>query len=358
MYTLSSHMPVYYRTFPGNIPDSRSLQTNLADLQQAGFEDIILVTDRGYESLRNLESYIAKGQAMIMCTKVQQKHVLEKILAFGEFSTRPEGMKIDRETRLYYKQYDITHDVEGTGGSTRKSDRLKLNIYFDSLRRSEELVNLEIEMLTQKEALDEMIAGKAILDDDTTLKKAYCYYEISYDPVTRVIRSYKENEKKIAKAKRLSGFSAILTHKLEFSAMETFCTYRLRDEQEKYFQQMKSQMVCDKQRNWSEEGKNGRLFILFVGLILSSYLRHVWKTTALKDQFSSSLEVLDEMRPIRCIEHTGKAKHITPFVGAQVEICNAYGFPIPPGCAPDYVSKHKRPKQRGRPKRKTTEWDL
>ena len=62
-----------------------------------------------------------------------------------------------------------------------------------------------------------------------------------------MIRSYKENEKKIAKAKRLSGFSAILTHKLEFSAMETFCTYRLRDEQEKYFQQMKSQMVCDKQ---------------------------------------------------------------------------------------------------------------
>ena len=57
-------MPGYYRTFQGNIPDSRSLQTNLADLQQAGFEDIILVTDRGYESLRNLESYIAKGQAM------------------------------------------------------------------------------------------------------------------------------------------------------------------------------------------------------------------------------------------------------------------------------------------------------
>ena len=27
VYTLSGHMPVYYRTFPGNIPDSRSLET-------------------------------------------------------------------------------------------------------------------------------------------------------------------------------------------------------------------------------------------------------------------------------------------------------------------------------------------
>ena len=357
VYTLSSHMPVYYRTFPGNIPDSRSLQTILTDLQLAGFEDIILVTDRGYESLRNLESYIAKGQAMVMCTKVQQKHVMEKILAFGEFNTRPDGMEIDRDTRLYHKQYDIAHDVEGNSGSTRKSDRLRLNIYFDSLRRSEELVNLEIEMLSQREALDEMISAKAVLDDDTALKKAYCYYEINYDPATRIIRSYKENDKKIAKAKRLSGFFAIMTHKLDITAMETFRTYRLRDEQEKYFQQMKSQMVCDKQRNWSEEGKTGRLFILFVGLILSSYIRHVWKTTALKDQFASSLEVLDEMRPIRCIEQTRKAKHITPFVGAQVEICKAFEFAIPPECAPDYISKHKPPKQRGRPKKKTTEQD-
>ncbi len=358
VYTLSSHMPVYYRTFPGNIPDSRSLQTILTDLQQAGFDDIILVTDRGYESLRNLESYIAKGQAMVMCTKVQQKQVLEKILAFGEFNSRPDGMEIDRDTRLYHKQYDIAHDVEGNGGSTRKSDRLRLNLYFDSLRRSEELLNLEIEMLTQRDALDEMMSGKAALDDDTTLKKAYCYYEISYDPATRVIRSYRENEKKIEKAKRLSGFFAIMTHKLELSAMETFRTYRLRDEQEKYFQQMKSQMVCDRQRNWSEEGNTGRLLILFVGLILGSYVRHVWKTTALKDQFSSSPEVLDEMRMIRCIEHTGKAKHITPFVGAQVDICKAFEFAIPPECAPDYISKHKLPKQRGRPKRKTTERDL
>ena len=40
-------------------------------------------------------------------------------------------------------------------------------------------------------------------------------------------------------------------------------------------QQMKSQIGFDRQRNWSEEGKTGRLLILFVGLILSSYVRHI-----------------------------------------------------------------------------------
>ena len=123
--------------------------------------------------------------------------------------------------------------------------------------------------------------------------------------------------------------------------MEAFRTYGLRDEQEKHFQQMKSQMVADRQRNWSEEEKTGWLFILFVSLILSSWVRHIWKSTELYDLFSSSLEVLDEMRSIRLIEHTNRAKVITPFVGGQVDICRAFGFSIPEGCEPVYTSRKK-----------------
>ena len=36
--------------------------------------------------------------------------------------------------------------------------------------------------------------------------------------------------------------------------------------------------------------------------IISSYVRHIWKSTGLKDRFGSTLDVLDEMRSIRCIE--------------------------------------------------------
>ena len=80
----------------------------------------------------------------------------------------------------------------------------------------------------------------------------------------------------------------------------------------------------------------------------------------MKDMFSSSLEILDEMRSIRCIEHTGKAKFITPFVGDQLDICKAFGFKVPEGCSPDYASRQKCVKRRGRPrkKEKAVEWDL
>lgn len=358
VYTISSHMPVYYRTFPGNMPDSRSLETMLTDLEHAGFKDLILITDRGYETLRNLEKYILRGQSMIMCAKTGQKDIVKIIHGFGEFSDRPEEMEIDPDARIYYKQFDIHYEVESIGTSSKEADRLKLNLYFDPVRRSLELMNLDITLMQQKTALDELLKNKSVLDDDAATKRNYCYYKITYEPFTKVIQSFEVNQKKIEKAKSLSGFFSVMTHGLGFDAMKTFYTYRLRDEQEKYFQQMKDQMVSDRQRNWSEEGKTGRLFILFVSLIISSYVRYIWKSTRLQDLFSSSLDILDEMKSIRCIEHTNRAKMITPFIGAQVDICEAFGFEIPEGCAPSYMSCQKPKRKRGRPPKRAFERDI
>ena len=358
VYTLSSHMPVYYRTFPGNMPDSRSLDVILVDLDHAGFKDIVLITDRGYDTLRNLEKYIQRGQAMVMCTKTGQRDIAKTIRGLGEFGARPEGMAVDSDARIYYKQYDIDYDVESTGQATMASDRLKLNLYFDPIRRGLELMELDIALSLQEAALSELLENSGVLNNVAAIKRDYCYYDITYDSTTRVIESFKLSEKKVAKARSFAGFFSIMTHGVDFDAMKTFRSYHLRDEQEKYFQQMKDQMVSDRQRNWSEEGKTGRLFILFVSLILSSYVRHVWKSTRLYDLFSSSLEVLDEMRSIRLIEYTSQDSVITPFVGAQLDICHAFGFDIPEGCAPTYVSKQKPERKRGRPSKRTVERGL
>ena len=358
VYTLSNHMPVYYRTFPGNMPDSRSLETILTDLDHAGFKDLVLITDRGYDTLRILEKYLLRGQSAVMCVKAGQRDAAKAIKELGEFGARPEGMTVHPAAKMYFKQYDIDYKVESIGQSVRYSDRLKLNLYFDPVRRGLELMELDIALSLQETSLNELLVSRAIMDDDATIKRCFRYYDVVYDPATRQIKSFEPSVKKIEKARRFSGFFAIMTHGVDYDAMQAFNIYQLRDEQEKYFQQMKDQMVADRQRNWSEEGKTGRLFILFVSLILSSYVRHVWKSTRLHELLPSSLDILDEMRPIRMIEHTNRAKVITPFVGAQVDICSEFGFDIPEGCAPDYVSRQKPERKRGRPPKRTVEVDL
>lgn len=351
VYTLSQHMPIYYRTYPGNIPDSRSIETMLKDLADAGFPRVIFITDRGYESLQNLERYILKKQPMIMCVKTGQKLVTDKIDEFGDFSGRPDGMDIDPKSRIYYKQYDLDYEVEGHGGKTVKAEKLKLNLYFDSTLRAEQLMDLDIAVMKQREALQSIMDNKEKLDDENTAKRNYNYFIVERND-DDTIKSFSPNDKKIANAKKICGFHTLVTLMLDMTPMEASRNYALRDELEKCHRQMKSIQGCNRQNNWSEEGKTGRLLILFVSLILSSYVKYIWKTTGLKEKFSSSLDILDEMRSIRCIEHKGKAKFITPFVGKQIEIAEAFGFEIPEGCGKKYKSKRvKTKKGPGRPRK-------
>ena len=60
------------------------------------------------------------------------------------------------------------------------------------------------------------------------------------------------------------------------------------------------------------------------------------------------------MRSIRIVEHKGKAKHITPFVGRQLDICDAFGFVVPDGCAPKYKPRKAITKGPGRPPKAKT----
>ena len=354
VYSLDSHMPVYYRTFPGNIPDSRSVETILTDISHAGFPKVILVTDRGYESVQNLERYILRGQPMIMCVKMRQKIVLDKISEFGPIEGKPGDMLFDAESRLYYKQYDLEYDVRGNGDTVHKADRMKLDLFFDPYRRAAEQTDLAVEIETQRNSLQSILDAGGCVDDDVSLKKNYNWYEVAYDKKDRKLLSFSLNENKIENVKKTSGFFGYITIGLDYTALQTLETYGLRDEQEKYFCQMKSQMGFGRQRNWSEEGKTGRLLILFVGLIISSYVRHVWKTTGLRKKFASTLDILDEMRSVRCIEHNGRAKFITPFIGAQKDICEAFGFAVPEGCGTEYKSRKVSPKHRGRPTKAKT----
>ncbi|MDR1109958.1 MAG: transposase [Deltaproteobacteria bacterium] len=358
VYTLSSHMPVYYRTFPGNMPDSRSLGVILTDLGNAGFKNLVLITDRGYETLRNLERLISLGQSVIMCANTSQKDVSDAIARLGEFSARPEAMRIDSDAKLYYSQHDIEYEVESAARKVKESKKLRLYLYFDSIRRSRELMELDIALSFQEIGLKELFDNKNLIEDINNIKNDFSYYDVILDDDTNLIKSFELNLKKVAKARKFSGFFSIITHGLDFDAMRIFNTYRLRDEQEKYFQQMKDQMVSDRQRNWSEEGKTGRLFILFVSLILGSYVRHIWKSTKLHDIFSSSLDIVDEMRSIRFVEYANKAKMITPFIGAQLDICEAFGFEIPDGCSPLYKSRKIQKRKRGRPPKKKVENSL
>jgi len=354
IYTLTSHQPVYYRIFPGNIYDSRTMQIILADLSEAGFKNVVLITDRGYDSLQNLEEYIIRGQKMIMCVKCGSGFALNAIKELGDYSYVPDGFELDYEKELYYRQTDIPYSVVLNDGTSKAADRLKLNLYFDPVRRSAELKRIDLVQKSVKEELDNFIREKSTIDNPSGLQKKHPYLKLEFKtvpasnwvephgkiipiPEHKILTGYKRDDDAITKGRKTAGFFALLTLGKDIRPMQALEQYELRDEQEKYFSQMKTQMLCDRQRNSSEDGKAGRAFAQFVGLMLSSYLRYIWKTTSLKEQFSTSLDILDEMRSIRCVEYPEQnVVKLTPFTGKQLDICQAFGFEIPTESDPEF----------------------
>ena len=204
--------------------------------------------------------------------------------------------------------------------------------------------------------LDIMIRTKEPVADREDAARRFNLLDITFN-ADDTVKSYEVNQKKLDTMLLTAGFFANKTIGVDFDPMQAMDNYGMRDEQEKCFALQKGPLGHDRLRTWSEGGKRGRMFIYFVGLILASYVRSVWQSDeVLRKRFTSTEAVLAEMRTIRCVEHTGKVKFITPFVGSQVDICKAFGFSIPDGCAPVYVSKAKNlTRKRGRPAKAKTE---
>jgi hypothetical protein len=353
VYSLASHAPIYYRTFPGNIPDSRALDVILADLDHAGFKDLVLVTDRGYDTVRNLEKHILRGQRMITRVKAGQGESLKMIESLGEIAGRPKGMGIDKDAGHYYKEFALDCNVKGTGTSVKPPNRLKLHLYFDSALRAHHLFQIDLEVDQQSQALQELLESGAPLEDIASVKRENRFHKITCDASGK-LKSYELDTRKVARSEKFAGFFSIMTNRLDFDSKKTFESYRLRDEQEKCFQQMKGRMCSDRRRNWPEAGKTGRLFILPASLILGSHARHAWSSGAsMREPFDSSLAMVDRMRAIRRIERSRRVRRITAFVGKQIGICEAFGFTVPKRRAPVYGTRRKPNAKRGRPQKKT-----
>jgi len=350
VYSLTTHMPIYYKELPGNMPDCRTIELILMELEHAGFKNLILITDRGYESMKNLETYIAKGQKVITSVKVSNSDVLNLIKGIDMSEGYPKGMKLAAKERLYYAQYSMDYSMAGNGDNVIKADKYRVNLYYSPMKRADAMCDIQEAIDDQSATVARLISDKKVFDNQEDVKKRFNMLTLTFNE-DNTIASFEENTEKKASMLLTAGFFASKTLGVDFDPIQAKNNYGMRDEQEKCFALQKGPMHQDRLRTWSEESKHGRMFICFVGLILASYVRHLWEENEyLQKNFDSTESILAEMRSIRCIEHTGRMKFITPFVGTQVKICEAFGFQIPDGCAPIYVSKAKQTtKHRGRP---------
>ena len=367
VYSIDTHEPVYYRTFPGNMSDLRTVRTILMDLKELGVDKLTIVFDRGYASSENIAALLKENMPFILCSKVRQEPLYTCIKNIGfDKNGIPLYMDCSQEHKLCYKQVNCPFKYRTESGED-KSAVLKCNIYLNLHRRIEKLQNIRILQNAEEEQCHSFIESirhlpvkeQELKVKDFNSKTKFC--KIKFDSKGhqdgKTVNTEITYSKKMESDTVTAGFFSSLSYDVIGNAKAQHEFYMLRDEQEKYFDIMKDQMGFDIQRNWSEEGKSGRLPILFIGLILMSKVRYIWQTK-LKAKFASSLEVLDEMEPIRVCEQPDGKTHITLFTQPQVDICNAFGIDPPAEClSKDQLRKQeiiKSGRKPGRPPKKVS----
>ena len=358
VYSISTHEPVYYRTFPGNTMDMSTIRTILADMKAAGIRDLTIITDRGYTSGDNIVSMIEAEIPFIMCAKTCQKPIVPLLLGI-EYTPEgtPKGMEHDTARHICYKQFDVpTYKDKNPDGREVVVEGLKANVYLNLRTRLEELLLLDEKMAAEEKELRKAVEEGYCPPDIKKYNALFMYHKVVVNENDgKRHLEYTRNDERYAKDRAVCGFFSSIIYKVDQDAKESLETYRLRDEQEKYFGQMKDQMSFHTQRNSSEDGKDGRLFTLFVGLVLSSKLRWYWNSTNMRDEYESSLDMLDEMETIRFSEYTDGTSHMTTFSVKQAKICDACNVDVPNECLPRTLREAKErsqnPKKRGRPKK-------
>jgi len=360
VYSLTTHEPVYYRMFPGNEPDARTLHTINADLRHLGVKNFVTIYDRGYESKDNFDDFFRSDLPFIACAKVAQEPVMNCLMEIKyDENGMPKNMKYSQEHRVFYSQFMVANrtytDSAGNNKTVARED-LKCNVFLNPATRPFELIEVDSKINEEHSLLTNKLVSGELLQQQSIINKRCHYHKVEFDTNenNKVISArIVKDEKAIASAKAQCGFFSSISYKAPGDALSMLEVYKTRDEQEKYFEQMKDQMDFHTQDASSQDGRAGREFILFVGLILSSTVRNIWRRSVdLRKECKTSLSILDEMEDIRWIQYEDGTQQMTEFCGCQIQICKTFGIKVPSDCLPALErragEKSKQSQKRGR----------
>lgn len=345
VYSLTTHEPVYYRSFPGYTSDISTVRTILSDLMALDIEDVVFIADRGYPSEENLAALVEADLPFLMCAKVGCKPIVSllRTIKYDEDGI-PTNMNYDEKRKLYYLQVDVPeYEAKLSDGTVVNMKGLKANLFMNPGLRVHELGILKRKIEDEKGQLKEAVEKKVVPSDIKKYNALFAYFKVTEakdDNGQTTGISYALCEDKVNKERSTCGFFSSIMYKLNVDGAKALAVYKSRDEHEKNFDQLKNQMMNYVLRNSSEDGRNGRTFISFVGLIAVSTVRHAWKEK-MQGKYESSLDMLDELEPIRYSEYPDGSTHLSSFTTKQVEICDACDVKVPPECMPATVRKAK-----------------
>ena len=204
-----------------------------------------------------------------------------------------------------------------------------LHIYFDATRREADLARFNIKLRNLQQKYKQKNGVKSKED------KAFCerFFELHETDDIRIVTLNRQAVEEFENT--YTGTWAIITN-LEATATEALKYYRLRNEIELHFDDLKNTIDCKRLRTHTSATMKGKVFICFLSLIIINEIkREVAQMNPKKIRNLTWKELLNACKTYGITHFVGKNKKDAYSIptALQKNIFDEFGI--------DYVWKHK-----------------
>ena len=307
-----SRLPFYYRKLAGNVPDVKTIQELLRELDVLGYEKVKLVMDRGYYSAENINALFKKHLKFLCGTSSALSFAREFIREIGSKRDHYEYYNSNLELYVFTKTiaWDYEQERPYKGDVVKEERRMYLHLYFNPDKFSDDGKAFNRKLDTLK---NELLSGHRMPEHEKDYKK---YFEIKETPKRGVSLTVKQDA--VDAAHERYGFFVLISNEVK-DPVTALSLYRMRDVVEKAFWNVKERLNLKRTMTSSESSLDGKLFVEFVALIYLSYIQKKMEENGLFATYTLH-ELLDELDVIECFMEPGKAPILGEVLKKQEQI--------------------------------------
>lgn len=316
----TSKLPFYYRNLAGNIPDTKTINSLLTELDVPGTANKKLVMDSSFYRDENIDALLKEHLKYLIPAPMSLSFVKKELdNIYDGFRTIEH---FNDQYQLYYQTVQAEWQHSQHRSKQGEDSHVYLHFYYNTDRAAEDERTLERKLLILREELE---SGKRVPEHEKLYKK---YFTIKTIPKkgTKVII----DEKAVREAKRYYGFFALQTNEA-LDSVTTLELYRNKEVVENAFGNLKECLNIHRTLVASEQGLDGKLFVEFVALIYLSYIKKRMQETDLFKHYTMQ-GALDQLDVIECFEEPGKELIVGELLEQQKLIYESLDVAPPSKC--------------------------
>lgn len=268
LYSVDGRQPVAFAEQPGNIPDVISLTNALEQFKALGLSKCTICMDEGFYSQHNVQELFEHHVRFLVRPGINSALIRDALKANFDKLQRAENVCRSDPDILCVKvkstfeyQTTLKRGDKRTGSKAGAVKSHEHAVYLGLYRSKQRAANCDAVLHAELEKLRRTVERKELLNDEGKRKcERYLIVTKGHGSVKTKINS-EAFEEEVNNA----GIFAIMTN-ADGDLEDWLITYRLRENIEDVFSDLRNHAALTTPRQWTDEGFRGRMIAAFIVL--------------------------------------------------------------------------------------------